>query len=305
MPPTSTKSFSIGQAPGSVSVTNGTATVTCTVTNTATRALDGTVVLKPTAPAAPEWLAVTGESTRRYEPGGVEQVAVTITVPPATPAGSFSFRLDAYAEANPEEDYTEGPQVPFTVPEAAKPIPWWRKYWWIIAIAVVVILGVVAAIALGNRGSDVPERNCQTYDPKSVHVDGTAGTQVIAADSGQLASAANEQDANQAVKLAKAHTKHCAIGTGPRAVEYWLGDGGGPRPPRRDCIGYDPKKVEIKEQPGGGFTLVDGNSSMEAVTTRQDADDLLALAKAFSNQCFIGRDNVGPDRRDRLIEYWE
>jgi hypothetical protein len=301
-------SFVVNPPAEPVELTDGTAKVAFTVTNTSERALDGTALVHVEPPTAPEWFAVAGEATRRYQPGGVEQVAVTITVPAGTAPGSYGFRLDAKSDENPDEDYTEGPGVAFEVPPPPppKPVPWWRKYWWVIAIAAAVVIAIVVLVIVLTRGAeaDIPERNCVEYDPASVTVDSFGiALFFINSNSGRLAGARTFPDAVRVQTLAKAHTKHCRIGTPPgRSVEYWLGDGGGPRPPRDDCIPYDPDALEIVDEGPGGFLLTDRRSRMEIVDTRQDADDLLAMARAFRSQCFIGRSRFG---REFVITYWE
>jgi len=37
----------------------------------------------------------------------------------------------------------------------------------------------------------------------------------------------------------------------------------------------------------------------------QDAKCALALAKNHTKQCFIGRDNRRPNRKDFIVLYWE
>lgn len=37
----------------------------------------------------------------------------------------------------------------------------------------------------------------------------------------------------------------------------------------------------------------------------QDAKAALAMAKQHTSQCFIGRDNKRPNRKDYIIQYWQ
>jgi beta-lactam-binding protein with PASTA domain len=116
-----------------------------TVTNTTSQALRGHLVARAREPAKPEWLSVVGESVRDFGPNAAERVVVQLKVPPGSPAGSYSFRLDAISEADPDEDFTEGPSVAFQVPEPPKKTPF---PWWIVIVAAAVVLLIVSAIVV-------------------------------------------------------------------------------------------------------------------------------------------------------------
>jgi hypothetical protein len=113
----------------------------------------GSAVIIPTAPTTLDWYAITGDNTRTFPAGGVESFGLTITAPPGTAAGAYGFRFDAKSEANPEEDYTEGPAIQFTVPAPEIKPPWWKRYWWILVIAAVVVIGIVIAVILLSGNS--------------------------------------------------------------------------------------------------------------------------------------------------------
>lgn len=154
---TKPKSFSVDTqaAPGQVAP-GQTATVAFTVTNVSAQALDGTVAVDvpENGPTPLAWFAINGPATRPYQPGGIENVEVLISVPLGTLPGDHSFQLDAMSTESSEEDFTPGPLQPFSVKEEQKAVPWWRRYWWIIAIAAVVLIGIVLAIVLVSRGDD-------------------------------------------------------------------------------------------------------------------------------------------------------
>ena len=121
----------------------GAARASFTVTNTSAQALRGRLLTRPRDTAKPEWFSISGESVRDFAPNGAQQVVVQLTVPPGTPIGSHSFRLDAVSEVDPDEDFTEGPSVAFEV--AAPPPPKKKKFpWWILAI-----IGGVAGLKAG------------------------------------------------------------------------------------------------------------------------------------------------------------
>jgi hypothetical protein len=105
-------------------------------------------------PAKPDWFSIVGEAARDFAPGAAERALVRSRC--ADPPATYSVRLDAVAEANPDEDFTEGPSVSFDVSLPAPPVPWWKKYWWIFVIAgvvLLVIIGVVVWLLLRGNGS--------------------------------------------------------------------------------------------------------------------------------------------------------
>lgn len=129
-----------------------------TVSNASGRALRGRARLGliPQGTDEKAWLAIVGEPERDFPVGGVQQFTVQVTVPPAAKEGKYTFRLDAYSVSNPDEDYTQGPAVAFTVVkrEVRKAFPWWIVG---VAAAVIVVGAVVAWLVLrGGGGVTVP-----------------------------------------------------------------------------------------------------------------------------------------------------
>lgn len=126
---------------------NGAAQASFTVTNTSTQTLRGRLLARQGDTAKPEWFSIAGETVRQFGPNAAEQVVVQLTVPRTAPPGTYSFRLDAVSEADPDEDFTEGPSVAFDV--AAVPPPPKRKIpWWIFAIAGAVVLLIIIIIVV-------------------------------------------------------------------------------------------------------------------------------------------------------------
>jgi serine/threonine-protein kinase len=147
-------SFSVTAAGGNVKLDDsGEARASFTVTNASSRAVTGELLTKPREPAKPEWFSVVGESIRDFTPNAAEGVVVKLDVPAGSAPGSYSFRLDAVNEDDPDEDYTEGPFVAFDVaaPPAQKKFPWWIL---ILAGAVLLILiGVVVWLLVRDGGT--------------------------------------------------------------------------------------------------------------------------------------------------------
>ena len=305
------QSFTISPPAGDPPTLQGnTGKVTFTVTNTATRSVSGTVMAKPTAPAEESWFSFAEGATRTYQPGAVMSVATTITVPAGTAEGTYTFRLDAKAEDNPDEDYTEGPSAQFIVAAAPKPVPWWKRYWWIIAIVAVVLIGIVLAIVLLSGGDDdvavtpvateepgepgLPARNCVAIAASSIQIRedtlgfGTLGgfdRFVVLSSRLSLGTYGSREDADRVVALAQAFRRRCRIGK----VEYWL-DGTRSRPPQDDCIPYEPSRVVVV--PDGPLFVVQDPESAPAlgkVESKDEADALAKVAAAFKLRCFIGR----------------
>jgi hypothetical protein len=149
-------SFTVTAAGSKVSLDSSGATKTSfTVTNTSAQTLKGRLLTRPREPAKAEWFSILGESVRDFAPNASQQATVQLNVPPGTPPGSYSFRLDAVSQVDPDEDFTEGPSVAFDVappPEPKKPFPWW-----IVAVAggvlLLIVIGVVVFLLVRDGGS--------------------------------------------------------------------------------------------------------------------------------------------------------
>ena len=150
-------SFTVTAAGQNVNLdSSGTAQAPFTVTNMGAQTLRGRLLTRPSDPAKPEWFSIAGESVRDFAPNAAEQVVVQLSVSPGTAPGSYSFRLDAVSEADPDEDFTEGPSVAFDV--AAPPPPKKKFPWWILAIVgavvLLIIIGVVVFLLVRDGGGD-------------------------------------------------------------------------------------------------------------------------------------------------------
>jgi hypothetical protein len=126
---------------------NGAGQASFTVTNTSAQALKGRMLTRPSAPAEPEWFSIVGEPDRDFAPNAAQQVVAQLNVPPTAPPGSYSFRLDAVSQAEPDEDFTEGPSISFDVEAPVAPKKK-RFPWWIIAVAAGIVLLIVIGIVV-------------------------------------------------------------------------------------------------------------------------------------------------------------
>jgi hypothetical protein len=133
----------------------GQADVSFTVSNASGRALRGRADARSTSAAQQGWLSVIGEAERNFPASGTHQIVVRLTVPPGSPAGKGSFRLDMVSAQNPDDDFAEGPTITFEVPAPAvkAPFPWWMV---IVAATVVVIIGGLAAYLMRSTPTRAP-----------------------------------------------------------------------------------------------------------------------------------------------------
>jgi hypothetical protein len=151
--PKGTPSFTVTTASGSVTLdASGTARASFTVTNTSPQALRGRLLARPRDPAKPDWFSIEGESIRDFPPNTAEQVVVHVEVPPGSPPGTYSFRLDAVSEDEPDENFTEGPYVGFDVATPPPPPPPKKFPWWILALvgAALLIIIVLVIVLIAN-----------------------------------------------------------------------------------------------------------------------------------------------------------
>lgn len=140
-------SFTVTAAHNKVKLdSSGAAHGTFTVTNTSAQTLKGRLLARAADPAAPEWFTVVGDSVRDFAPNAPAQIVVQLAVPQGSPPGSYSFRLDAVSQVDPDEDYTVGPSVAFEIKAPDKPkrpiLPWA-----LVVAGAVIVLVIVAFLA--------------------------------------------------------------------------------------------------------------------------------------------------------------
>ncbi|MCL4506541.1 MAG: hypothetical protein M1434_01955 [Chloroflexi bacterium] len=110
------------------------------------RRVAGRLTPIPDAAAAyGKWLSLTPSDFSEYGIAGSQQYTVQITAPADAAAGSYSFRLDVWEDANPDDTLMSSPSISFTVPAPeVKPkttIPWWIPV--IAAAVVILIVGII------------------------------------------------------------------------------------------------------------------------------------------------------------------
>ncbi len=76
-----------------------------------------------------------------------------------------------------------------------------------------------------------------------------------------------------------------------------------PWPSPADCVSHNPATV-TKSYEAGLWRVVDGSHSLMSFKQSSDADQGLALAKAFKKHCFIGRGNGKPEPYRYIMDYW-
>jgi hypothetical protein len=160
----------------------------------------------------------------------------------------------------------------------------------------------------------LPQRDCLAHDTGRVTItdQGSAGWRLE--DGSQwILVLDNRTDAEQALALARQAGTLCYIGRGnSRAnrrdyiAEYWITDHPplGALPHAEDCLSYNRSALRVENLGATGWRLTDGVQAMVIYDNQADADEGLAVARANTRQCFIGRGNARPNRIDYIVQYW-
>ena len=151
--------FAITTAANAVSLdTQRHSEVSFTVSNTSGNPIRGRAQLATEAIASAAWLTLTEDAEQNFPTGSTQQYTVKIAVPPDTPAGTYSFRLNMVGVENPDELFTQGPTVTFQVPEPEpkKPFPWWIVIVAVGALALCCALGVGGYLVATNLPTPTP-----------------------------------------------------------------------------------------------------------------------------------------------------
>ena len=137
---------------------------TYNVFNASGRPLRAQAIIRTTPPGGEAWFSFE-PAERDFPISHSEQYKLQISVPPTTPAGSYTFAMDMLWEGagEPEQRTVAGQSVTFEVP---KPQPKGTP-WWVYALAgggLLVIIAVVVVVILSNRTVTVPELGTVTAD---------------------------------------------------------------------------------------------------------------------------------------------
>lgn len=108
----------------------------------------------PNHPVAKGWVKIEGKPERHFEVNGEDTFTVTVAIPPKSPAGTHSYRLDVVSVARTDEG-DSSPVVTFKV-AAAEPV---KPKWGLlvaILVAVLVIGGITTWLLLRPSGGGMP-----------------------------------------------------------------------------------------------------------------------------------------------------
>ncbi len=152
--------YSITPLSAQLLVTDNHGEIAFNVANTTDRSLQTRfdLCLDGQSPAKKEWLHVETKPCN-IPPKGTVQVIVKLNAPAGT-TGTYNFGIVAAAAPRTDEDFTVGPSVSFSLSKTAAPAPPpFKIKWWMILIAVVVLLAIVGGILalVLNKKSGVPD----------------------------------------------------------------------------------------------------------------------------------------------------
>jgi hypothetical protein len=128
---------------------NGKGSCVLTITNTGPTARDGRVRAAGagTAPASVDWLKIVEPPEQRYQANESRRYTFAIAVPATQANGTFSFRAQAYAVANPNEDFVSGPDITVTIARTVAP-PVHKSHWILIAVIIAVLLAIGTVVII-------------------------------------------------------------------------------------------------------------------------------------------------------------
>lgn len=162
---------------------------------------------------------------------------------------------------------------------------------------------------------DVVTRDEIPYDPEKLRIvdEATAGW-LLTDGRMRMKMFDNKEDARNGLCVARRHTRQCFVGRdNPRGnrrdyiIEYWAGDSGLPHEAltRTDAVSYSPNSVVAEDRDADGWRIRDGNMAMLIAHDLDDALAALGIVERHTRQCFIGRSNQRPNRKDYIMMYWE
>lgn len=156
--------------------------------------------------------------------------------------------------------------------------------------------------------------DCIGYDPSGLTIEDLGDNGWRLNDGGSALLLYDDRaDAEFGLAIASNHTELCFIGRGNTQAdrdryvhEFYNGDSGlgVPAPGPADCIAYDRTSLTIEDLGSNVWRLVAAGAPMASFDGEADAQAGLALADAYGEQCFIGRDNSRTERIRYIREFW-
>jgi hypothetical protein len=112
------------------------------VSNLTANVIRGRARVVATDPKLANWFKITGDAERDFAPNGTQQYTVQLNTAPGANPGKYSFRLDVFSVALPDEEYAQGPNIGFEIAAPSAP-PKPNFPIWIIPVLVLVILAAL------------------------------------------------------------------------------------------------------------------------------------------------------------------
>ena len=74
---------------------------------------------------------------------------------------------------------------------------------------------------------------------------------------------------------------------------------------RSVCVPYDPERLILTQEQNGTWRLSRHDGAIfRGFVDREDADAGLAVARKYTQWCYIGKSNTRPDRLQYIMEYF-
>jgi len=166
-------------------------------------------------------------------------------------------------------------------------------------------------------GIVLPDNDCLTHNPATLSVIDQGANGWLVTDGASVIKLFDTQgDALLAQSIMAGYDQNCYIGRSnmrPDRYAYIMSYlrqsvvlGPPPvMPTGEDCLTYDPFALTLSDQGAPGWILTDGTSSMMLLDDLPDAQLAANVAMTHTQQCFVGRSNMRPDRYAYIFEYWK
>lgn len=197
-------------------------------------------------------------------------------------------------------------------------------------LCVVLCLGLYdASIACQNQapvgatGAAPRREDCLSHNPDLLKVTAvpTLHSWLVSAGSHRMFMFDRQQDADDAMALAKRYEVECFIGRHPstrtkgrpaseQMLNYWkLPTRATNALSHESCVAYDPAKLRAADQGAAGWTVTDGGKFSISLDNQSDADAALRVARQYTAQCAIGRVDPRPPTAayapHSRVTYWK